>query len=127
MSRPLVVGIAGGTGSGKTTVAHKLETAIPDNRCVRIEHDAYYRDQTHLSPDERAAVNYDHPSSLESDLIVQHLRRLRAGEPVDVPIYDFAHHTRLSETRRNKPTPKNNNKSILVFVEAALREQMDIK
>ena len=127
MSRPLVVGIAGGTGSGKTTVAHKLETAIPDNRCVRIEHDAYYRDQTHLSPDERAAVNYDHPSSLESDLFVQHLRRLRAGEPVDVPIYDFAHHTRRTETRRVVPAPVIIVEGILVFVEAALREQMDIK
>src|SRR3569833_2639495 len=127
MSRPLVVGIAGGTGSGKTTVAHKLETAIPDNRCVRIAHDAYYRDQPHLSPDERAAVNYDPPRSLESALFVQHLRRLRAGEPVDVPFYAFAHLTRRTVTRRNKPTPKNNNKNILVFVEAALREQMDIK
>src|SRR3569832_2872476 len=127
MSRPLVVGIAGGTGSGKTTVAHKLETAIPDNRCVRSEHDAYYRDQTHLSPDERAAVNYDHPSSLESDLFVQHLRRLRAGEPVDVPIYDFAHHTRRTETRRVVPAPVIFVEGILVFVEAARREQMGIK
>ena len=127
MSRPLVVGIAGGTGSGKTTVAHKLETAIPDNRCVRIEHDAYYRDQTHLSPDERAAVNYDHPSSLESDLFVQHLRRLRAGEPVDVPIYDFAHHTRRTETRRVVPAPVIIVEGILVFADPALREQMDVK
>src|SRR3569833_3601729 len=127
MSRPLVVGIAGGTGSGKTTVAHKLETAIPDNRCVRIEHAAYYRDQTHLSPDERAAVNYAHPNSLESDLFVQHLRRLRAGEPGDVPIYDLAHHSRRTETRRVVPAPVIIVEGILVFVEAALREQMDIK
>jgi uridine kinase len=126
-ARPLVVGIAGGTGSGKTTVAHKLEAAIPDNRCVRIEHDAYYRDQTHLSPDERAAVNYDHPSSLESDLFVQHLRRLRAGESVDIPIYDFAHHTRSAEVRHVAPAPVIIVEGILVFVEAALREQMDIK
>src|SRR3569833_137604 len=127
MSRPLVVGIAGGTGSGKTTVAHKLETAIPDNRCVRIEHDAYYRDQTHLSPDERAAVNYDHLCLFVCVLFVQHLRRLRAGEPVDVPIYDFAHHTRRTEPRRVVPAPVIIVEGILVFVEAALREQMDIK
>jgi len=127
MSRPLVVGIAGGTGSGKTTVAHKLEAAIPDNRCVRIEHDSYYRNQQHLSPEERATINYDHPSSLESDLFVEHLRRLRAGEPVDVPIYDFAHHTRRIETRRVVPAPVIIVEGILVFVEAGLREQMDIK
>jgi uridine kinase len=127
MSRPLVVGIAGGTGSGKTTVAHKLEAAIPDNRCVRIEHDSYYRDQQHLSSDERATINYDHPSSLESSLFVEHLRRLRAGEPVDVPIYDFANHTRRVESRRVVPAPVIIVEGILVFVEAGLREQMDVK
>jgi uridine kinase len=127
MSRPLVVGIAGGTGSGKTTVAHKLEAAIPDNRCVRIEHDSYYRNQQHLSPEERATINYDHPSSLESDLFVEHLRRLRAGEPVEIPIYDFANHTRRTETRRVVPAPVIIVEGILVFVEAGLREQMDIK
>src|SRR3569623_2811430 len=127
MSRPLVVGIAGGTGSRKTTVAHKLETAIPENRCVRSEHDAYYRVQTHLSPVVRAAGIFDLSSSLESDLFVQHLRRLRAGEPGDVPIYDFAHHTRRTETRRGVPAPVIIVEGILVFVEAALREQMDIK
>ncbi|MFT3698147.1 MAG: uridine kinase [Kofleriaceae bacterium] len=126
-SKPLVVGIAGGTGSGKTTVARKLEAAIPNNRCVRIEHDAYYRDQIHLSPEERATINYDHPSSLESNLFVEHLRRLRAGEAVDVPVYDFAHHTRAKETRRVEPAPVIIVEGILVFVEAALREQMDIK
>ncbi len=127
LSRPLVVGIAGGTGSGKTTVAHKLEAAIPDNRCIRIEHDAYYRDQSHLSPDERAQVNYDHPSSLETDLFVEHLRRLRAGEPVEIPVYNFANHNRAKETRRVAPAPVIIVEGILVFTEAALREQMDIK
>lgn len=127
MSRPLVVGIAGGTGSGKTTVAHKLEAAIPDNRCVRIEHDAYYRAQNHLSFEERAAINYDHPASLESDLFVEHLRRLRSGEGVDVPVYDFAQHNRAKQTRRVEPSPVIIVEGILVFVEAALREQMDIK
>src|SRR5512139_2575106 len=91
---PLVVGIAGGTGSGKTTVAHKLAAAMPEGRCVTIEHDAYYKDQGHLSPDERAQVNYDHPASLESALLAEHLRDLRAGRAVEIPIYDFATHTR---------------------------------
>jgi uridine kinase len=127
MARPLVVGIAGGTGSGKTTVAHKLEAAIPDNRCVRIEHDAYYRNQSHMSPEERAAVNYDHPSSLESDLFVEHLRRLRSGEVVDVPIYDFARHTRAAETRRVEPAPVIIVEGILVFVDEQLRRRLEVK
>lgn len=127
MGRSLVVGIAGGTGSGKTTVAHKLAAAMPEGRCVTIEHDAYYRDQGHLSPDERATINYDHPASLESTLLAEHLRDLRAGTPVDVPIYDFATHTRGTEKRRVVPAPVIIVEGILVFCDAALREQMDIK
>jgi uridine kinase len=125
--RPLVVGIAGGTGSGKTTVANKLAAAMPAGRCVTIEHDAYYRDQQHLSFEERTQVNYDHPASLESLLLATHLRDLRAGSAVDVPIYDFATHTRRLETRRVEPAPLIIVEGILVFAEAALREQMDIK
>jgi uridine kinase len=127
MSRPLVVGIAGGTGSGKTTVAHKLVTAMPPGRAVTLEHDAYYRDQRHLTPEERATINYDHPSSLETSLLVEHLRELRAGRAVDVPSYDFAHHTRSAETRRVEPAPVIVVEGILVFTEAALRELMDVK
>jgi len=127
MSRPLVVGIAGGTGSGKSTVAHKLAAAIPEGRCVTIEHDAYYRAQRHLTFDERARVNYDHPSSLETSLLVEHLRQLREGRAVDVPIYDFAQHDRRAETRRVEPAPVIVVEGILVFTEAPLREQMDVK
>lgn len=126
-SRPLVLGIAGGTGSGKTTVAHKLAAAMPQGRCVTIEHDAYYRDQSHLSPEERARINYDHPASLESDLLAEHLRSLREGRTVDVPIYDFANHTRSRQTRRVVPARVIIVEGILVFTEAALREQFDIK
>ena len=127
MDRPLVVGIAGGTGSGKTTVAHKLAAAMPNGRCVTIEHDAYYRDQSHLSADDRARTNYDHPDSLESPLLAAHLRELRAGRGVDVPIYDFATHTRRADTRRVEPARVIIVEGILVFTEAALREQLDIK
>ncbi len=126
-SRPLVVGIAGGTGSGKTTVAHKLAAAMPGGRCALIEHDAYYRDQAHLAPTERARTNYDHPSSLESELLVAHLRALRDGQAVDVPIYDFAAHTRAPGSRRVEPSAVIIVEGILVFTEPALREQMDIK
>jgi len=127
MDRPLVVGIAGGTGSGKTTVAHKLAAAMPQGRCVTIEHDAYYRDQSHLAPDDRAKTNYDHPESLESTLLATHLRELRAGRAVDVPIYDFATHNRRRDTRHVEPARVIIVEGILVFTEAALREQLDIK
>jgi len=127
MSRPLIVGIAGGTGSGKTTVAHKLAAAMPSDRCVTIEHDAYYIDQSHLPPEERANINYDHPASLESSLLADHLRELRAGRAVEVPLYDFATHTRKATTRRVAPAPVVIVEGILVFAEAALRDQMDIK
>jgi uridine kinase len=127
MGRSLVVGIAGGTGSGKTTVAHKLATSMPAGRCVTIEHDSYYRDQSHLPAEERATINYDHPAALESGLLAEHLRDLRAGKPVDVPIYDFATHTRRADKRRVNPAPVIIVEGILVFAEHAVREQMDIK
>jgi uridine kinase len=125
--RPYVVGIAGGTGSGKTTVADKLASAMPIGRCVMIEHDAYYRDQSHLPSEDRAAINYDHPSALDSALLAQHLSELRDGRSVDVPIYDFATHTRHSRTRRVEPARVILVEGILVFAEPALRQQMDIK
>ncbi len=125
-ARPLVVGIAGGTGSGKTTVARKLAASMP-GRCVTIEHDSYYFDQTHLPLEERARTNYDHPSSLETALLAMHLRDLRAGRAVDVPIYDFATHCRRAETRKVEPARVIVVEGILVFTDAALRDLMDIK
>src|SRR6187551_2882370 len=127
MARPLVVGIAGGTGSGKTTVAHKLAAAMPAERVVTIEHDSYYRDQSHLSLDERAKTNFDHPSSLESSLLAEHLRELREGRSVEIPSYDFATHTRRAERRKVHPAPLIIVEGILVFAEVQLREAMDIK
>jgi uridine kinase len=126
-NRPLVVGIAGGTGSGKTTVAHKLAIAMPPGRCITIEHDSYYRDQGHLPFEERVGINYDHPSSLESSLLAEHLAQLRMGRAVEIPIYDFATHTRRTETRRVTPAKVIIVEGILVFTEPTLREHMDIK
>ncbi len=126
-ARPLIIGIAGGTGSGKTTIAGKLAASMPPMRCATIEHDSYYRDLTHLTSQERAAVNYDHPDSLESELLVEHLRALRSWRGVDVPIYDFVTHTRARETQRVEPAPVIIVEGILVFVDAALRAEMDIK
>ncbi len=126
-TRPLVIGIAGGTGSGKTTVAHKLAAALPGDRCIRIEHDAYYRDRSDLTKEERAAINYDHPDALESDLLARHLAQLRSGEPAELPIYDFVSHTRRTETRHTEPAAVIIVEGILVFVEPEIRAQMDIK
>ncbi|MBA3396334.1 MAG: uridine kinase [Deltaproteobacteria bacterium] len=126
-ARPLIVGIAGGTGSGKTTVAHKLAAAMPAGRCVTIEHDAYYRDQAHLGFEERTRINYDHPESLDSSLLAEHLRALREGRTVEIPIYDFATHTRRPDTRQVPAARVIIVEGILVFTEAILREQLDIK
>ena len=125
--RPLCIGIAGGTGSGKTTVAAKLAAAMPAGRCAVIDHDAYYRDQAHLPLAVRAEINYDHPSSLETSLLAEHLLTLRSGRAVEVPIYDFVTHTRRVETRRVEPAPLIIVEGILVFVEAAVRDLLDIK
>lgn len=122
-----IVGIAGGTGSGKTTVARRIAAALPSSAVTTIEHDSYYRDRSDLPAEERAMLNYDHPESLETELLVQHLDRLRAGEPVDVPVYDFKEHQRAAESRPVAPTPVVIVEGILVFVDARLRERLDIK
>ena len=124
---PLVVGIAGGTGSGKTTVARAIAKALPETGVSSLEHDAYYRDRPDLLPEDRAALNYDHPESLETDLLVAHLDALRAGGAVETPIYDFKTHRRLPETRRLPSRPVIVVEGILVFVEEALRQRMDLK
>lgn len=125
--RPLVMGIAGGSGSGKTTVAQRVAGALSSAAVAIIEHDAYYRDRADLDYDERAQLNFDHPESLETELLVAHLAALRRGEAVDVPIYDFKTHRRAEVTRRIQPTPVVILEGILVFVEERLRDQLDIK
>lgn len=126
LDRPLIVGVAGGTGSGKTTVARRLAEALP-GRCEHLEYDAYYRDQRHLPADERAAINYDHPDALESELLAEHLRRLKAGEVVEAPIYDFVTHTRAPETRRVEPHPVIIVEGIMTLAVALIRAELDIK
>lgn len=123
----LVVGIAGGTGSGKTTVARRIAGALPEGSVCTLEFDSYYRDRTDLTYDERCQLNFDHPDSLETELLIQHLTQLRAGHPVDVPGYDFKNHRRFAETRSLTPTPVIIVEGILVFVNERLRELMDIK
>jgi uridine kinase len=127
MARPFIVGIAGGTGSGKTTVARTIMDALPADRVAILEHDHYYRDRTDLTPEERAQVNFDHPSSLETSLLVEHLVALRDGRAVDVPGYDFKTHARNKETRRLVPVPLIIVEGILVFEDELLRQQLDVK
>jgi uridine kinase len=123
----LVIGIAGGTGSGKTTIARAVVSSLPEDRVATIEYDAYYRDRPDLSDDDRAQLNFDHPDSLESELLVSHLRALKEGRGVDVPIYDFKTHRRRTEIHRVDPKPVIVVEGILVFVEPAIRELLDIK
>ncbi len=125
--RPLLLGIAGGSGSGKTTVAERVAAALPQAGVTIVEHDAYYRDRPDLSYEERSQLNFDHPDSLETGLLVEHLVALRRGEAVDVPIYDFKAHRRAEARRRVEPTPVVIVEGILVFVEPRLREQLDVK
>jgi uridine kinase len=124
---PLVIGIAGGTGSGKTTIAHALAAALPTERVATIEHDAYYRDRGDLDEAARAQLNYDHPDALETELLVRDLSELRAGRMVSLPIYDFKAHRRSARSRPQGPTPVIIVEGILVFVDPALRGLMDIK
>jgi uridine kinase len=124
---PLVIGIAGGSGSGKTTIARSVVESIGREAVVLIQHDAYYREQSHLPVEERAKVNYDHPDSLETGLLVEHLRTLTAGGPVQRPVYDFTVHNRSRETVFVEPKPVILVEGILVLYEPSLRDLMDLK
>ncbi len=122
----LLIGIAGGTGSGKTTLAQRIEAALPNDVTV-LEQDSYYRDRSHLAPAERAMVNYDEPAALENDLLAAHLEALRDGQVVDAPEYDFSTHTRRRATRRIAPSPIVVVEGILLFAVRELREVLDLR
>jgi uridine kinase len=124
---PLVIGVAGGSGSGKTTVVRRIIESIGDDQVTVLEHDRYYRDRNDLRLEERAALNYDHPDSLETDLLVRHLHELRAGRPVRVPQYDFARHARKTDTMTAQPRKAIIVEGILIFADAPLRALMDVK
>jgi len=123
----LVIGVAGGSGSGKTTVVRRIVEALgPD--CVSIlDHDRYYRDRLDLRLEDRTALNYDHPDSLETDLMVRHVAELKAGRTVEAPLYDFARYVRRTTTETVEPRRAIIAEGILIFADAALRAQMDIK
>lgn len=126
MAAPMLIGIAGGTGSGKSTFAEGLKKLFPDEITI-ISYDNYYKVQDHLTMEERVKTNYDCPDALDTDLLVDHLVRLLAGETVDVPNYDFCIHTRRPEVTRLSPTPVIIVDGILTFHDGRLRELFDIK
>jgi uridine kinase len=125
--RPIIIGVAGGTASGKTTVSDAILDRVGRDRIVYIQHDSYYRDLSHMPLEERRKLNVDHPDALETELLVSHLLRLQAGEIIEVPVYDFATYQRRDETRHVEPRRVILVEGILIFVDKELREMMDIK
>jgi uridine kinase len=125
--QPVVIGIAGGTGSGKTTVANVILDRVGADSITYLPHDAYYKDLRHLPEAQRALINFDHPDSLESDLLISHLHQLRQWESVEIPIYDFTTHRRTEETLRIDPQPVILVEGILIFAEPELRQAFDVK
>lgn len=123
----LVVGIAGATGSGKTTVARRLTESLPRGSVALLQHDSYYRDRGDLSYEQRCELNFDHPDSLETALMVEHLQQLRAGKAARVPIYDFTTHRRRTDSVRIEPAAVVVVEGILVLADADLRGMFDIK
>jgi uridine kinase len=126
-TRPFFVGIAGGTGSGKTTIAHRLAEALPKDFATILDHDSYYRDRSALTPAEREAINFDHPEALENDLLVRQLDDLGRGKAVDVPVYDFVTHCRRRECRPVHPVPVIIVEGILIFADPEIRRRFDVK
>lgn len=124
---PIVIGIAGGSGSGKTTVADVILNKVGAARIAYLAHDAYYRDLAHLPHPQRVEINFDHPDSLETELMIEHIQRLRAWQPVELPVYDFTTHTRTSRSVHIAPQRVILVEGILIFAEKKLRDLFDMK
>lgn len=127
MRKPFFVGIAGGTGSGKTTVARKIMSGLPPGKAMIIEHDSYYHDRSDVALNDRARINYDHPDSLDNDLLVSHLEALARGETIEMPLYDYKSHSRKVEPKLVGPTAVVIVEGILVFVDDRVRNCFDMK
>lgn len=124
---PVVIGIAGGSGSGKTTVVQEILNRVGADHIAFLQHDSYYKDLSGLPPTQRVEVNFDHPDSLETELLIDHIQELRAGRPVQVPIYDFTHDTRTGESFTVQARRVIIVEGILIFAEAELRKLFDVK
>ncbi len=123
----LIIGIAGGTGCGKTTVVNQIVEELPENEVGVISQDSYYNDLAHMSKEERGKVNFDHPNSIDFDLLISHLEELRAGKSIEKPMYSFVEETRLEDTITVQPRKVMIVEGILVLSNAKLREMFDIK
>jgi len=123
----MIIGICGGTGSGKTTVANRILESVSEDEVIFLQQDSYYRDLDQLPLDYRRIANFDHPEAIDNDLLVEHVRALKAGEAVELPVYDFRTHTRQPETLHTESRPIIIVEGILIFAEPRLLEEMDIK
>ena len=126
MDSPMIIGIAGGTGSGKTTITQSIVERFGENVTV-LYHDDYYREQHSMTYEERCKTNYDHPDAFDTDLFLEHLDKLRSGEVIESPVYDFTIHDRSDRTKSVRPAPVILIEGILIFVDPALTDRMDIK
>jgi uridine kinase len=124
---PLVIGIAGGTGSGKTTVANVIIDRVGKDHIALLPHDAYYKDLTRLEPAQRATINFDHPDSLDTNLLIEHIKKLKDYQPIELPVYDFKTHARTLETIHITPQPVILVEGILILAEKGLRDLFDVK
>lgn len=127
MHKPILIGIAGGTGSGKSTVANEIYKALPEESIAIIEQDSYYKDQREMSFAERIKTNYDHPDAFDTDLLLSHLEDLKVGKSVEKPVYDFEQYTRKVATVRVDPKEVIILEGIMILVEPRIREVLDIK
>jgi len=126
-STPLVIGIAGGSGSGKTTLAHLVLQRVGPDRIAYLPHDAYYKDLSSLPTNQRITINFDHPDSLDTTLLTQHVQQLKKNQPIDMPVYDFKNHTRTDKTIRVEPRPVIMVEGILILSDPELRKLLDVK
>lgn len=124
---PFTIGVAGGTGSGKTTAAHSIIERVGSDKIAYLQHDSYYKELRHLPPDKRAAVNFDHPDSLDTSLMIEHIKQLQSWQAVEMPVYDFATDSRTTETVRIEPQSIILVEGILIFSEPELRDLLDFK
>lgn len=123
----MIIGICGGTGSGKTTIARKIVEAVGKENVILVEQDSYYRNLADMPLDERHQANFDHPDSIDSDMLVNHLKRLKQGQSIGMPIYDYKSHTRTSEVEQIEPKPVIILEGILIFAEPRILDLLDVR